>query len=86
MWNIWHKYVCVCAFCSAVIGATEKKTWRHEMNIEKTIARLREQAEYEREVGYFPSRSYRLDYLATQLECMTDDYLGRGIVFGEVVA
>ncbi len=56
------------------------------MNIQKTIDRLREQADYEREVGYFPSRSSRLDYLATQLECMTDDYLGRGIVFGEVVA
>lgn len=56
------------------------------MSIRSKVERLREQANYEREVGYFPSRANRLDYIANQLECMTDDYLGRGIVFGEVLA
>jgi hypothetical protein len=56
------------------------------MNIQKTIDRLQERLDYEREVGYFESRCDRIEYLIGQLSCVNDDYFGGRVVYAEVVA
>lgn len=65
---------------------TKKKTWRNEMNIQKTIDRLQKRLDYEREVGYFESCCDRLEYIIGQLSCVNDDYFGGRVVYAEVVA